>query len=118
MLHDQVGKIRAYKLVDADGRSPIHSSGNSGNLKYKKGETIEATNADCDENRDCAKGVNVATLDWCMKSWCKGWRILVVEFAAKDIAVIPTGTDGEFRLHRCKVVGEKNLKEIGLEVPS
>ena len=111
MLHDQVGKIRAYKLVDGDGRSPIRCSGK---LKYEKGKTIEVKKADCNEGRRCAAGINVATLDWCMKGWRPGWRILVVEFTAKDIAVIPTATDGKFRLHRGKVVGEKDLKEIGL----
>ena len=49
-----------------------------------------------------------------MREWRVGFRILVVEFTAKDIAVIPTASDGKFRLHRCTVVGEKDLKEIGL----
>jgi uncharacterized protein YjbI with pentapeptide repeats len=39
---------------------------------------------------------------------------LTVEFRAEDIAAIPTGTDGKFRLFRCRVVGEKDLAEIGL----
>ena len=39
----------------------------------------------------------------------EGFRILIVEFTAKDIAAIPTGTDGKFRLHRCKVVAEKQV---------
>ena len=29
-------------------------------------------------------------------------------------AAIPIATNGKFRLHRCTVVGEKDLKEIGL----
>jgi hypothetical protein len=49
-----------------------------------------------------------------MKQWRQDYRILIVEFTAKDIACIPITTDGKFRLHRCKVVGEKDLKEIGL----
>jgi hypothetical protein len=35
-------------------------------------------------------------------------------FTAKDIAAIPT-SDGKFRVHKCSIVGEKDLKEIGLE---
>jgi hypothetical protein len=49
-----------------------------------------------------------------MKAWEKGYHILIVEFTAKDIAAIPIATDGKFRVHRCKVVGEKDLIEIGL----
>jgi hypothetical protein len=49
-----------------------------------------------------------------MKEWKDGYRILIAEFTAKDIAAIPTATDGKFRVFRCKIVGEKDLKEIGL----
>jgi hypothetical protein len=49
-----------------------------------------------------------------MREWQQGHRILVAEFTAKDIAAIPTATDGKFRVFRCKIVGEKDLKEIGL----
>jgi hypothetical protein len=41
-------------------------------------------------------------------------RILVVEHTAKDIACIPLGTDGKYRVSKCKVVAEKDLKELGL----
>ena len=110
MLVDQVGKIRAYKLVDAKGRSPMQSSGK---LTYRKGETVE-TEANADPNLQCGAGINVASLDWCLREWRSGWRVLVVEFTAKDIAAIPTGTDGKFRVTRCKVVGEKSPAELGL----
>jgi hypothetical protein len=49
-----------------------------------------------------------------MKSWREGYKILTVEFTAKDIAAIPTATDGKFRLRRCKVTGEVDLVKIGL----
>jgi hypothetical protein len=39
--------------------------------------------------------------------------VLVVEFTAKDIAAIPNG-DGKFRLHRCRVVGEKKIDPVAL----
>ena len=73
-------------------------------------------NANTNDNEQCAKGINLATLDWCMKNWQKGYRILIAEFTAKDIASIPIATDGKFRVHRCKIVGEKDLVEIGLIV--
>ena len=60
-----------------------------------------------------SKGINLATLDWCMKEWKDGWRILIAEFTAKDISCIYP-TDGKFRVFGCEIVGEKDLKEIGL----
>jgi uncharacterized protein YjbI with pentapeptide repeats len=110
MLLDQPGAIRAYKLVDAEGRSPIQSVGK---LTYRLGETVEVADANTDPLVDCAAGVNVATLPWVMREWRAGYRILVVEFTAADIAAIPVG-DGKFRLHRCTVVGEQDLSELGL----
>ena len=109
MLFDQPGKIRAYKLINANGEGP-----QNGGLKYEIGKSVSVADANTDPTEHCAAGVNVATLDWCMREWKSGYRILVVEFEAKDIAAIPTATDGKFRLHRCDVVGEKDLKEIGL----
>ena len=109
MLLDQPGPIRAYKLVNEYGEGHVN-----GGLKYVIGESVEVPDANTDPAEHCAAGVHVATLDWCMREWRAGYRILVVEFTAADIAAIPTATDGKFRLHRCAVVGEKDLTEIGL----
>lgn len=52
----------------------------------------------------CAAGINVATLDWCMKEWKIGHRILLVEFTAADIAAIPTADGREVsraEMHSC-----------------
>jgi hypothetical protein len=109
ILMDQPGKIRAYKLVNYDMEGPYN-----GGVKYEKGKIASVDNANTDDTQQCAAGINISTLDWCMKEWREGYRILIVEFTAKDIAAIPIATDGKFRVHRCKVVGEKDLKEIGL----
>ena len=101
MLLDQVGPIRAYKLVDGEYRSPIQTSGK---LTYRVGETIEAK-ADTDPLVQCGAGINVATLPWCLANWAYGYRILVVEFKRADIAAIPI-SDGKFRVSRAKVVRE------------
>jgi hypothetical protein len=110
MLLDQPGKIRAYKLVNENFEGPFN-----GGLKYVTGEQCSVDNANCDENQDCGAGINLATLDWCMKNWQKGYHILVAEFESKDIAAIPTATDGKFRVKSCVIVGEKDLTQIGLE---
>jgi len=108
VLCDQPGKIRAYKLVTEKGVGPF-----CGGIFYEKGKTYTVADADCSEAQ-CAKGISLATLDWCMNEWQPGYRILIAEFTAKDIASIPIATDGKFRVKKCKIVGEKNLKEIGL----
>ena len=109
MLLDQPGKIRAYKLVNQSNEGHIN-----GGLKYEIGKVSSVENANCDPTEHCGAGVNVATLDWCLKEWRPGYRVLVVEFTAKDIACIPTATDGKFRLHRCKVVAEKAIDPVAL----
>ena len=109
LLKDQVGSIRAYKLVKADGLAPFN-----GGITYEYGQSYEVKDASTDENEQCAKGINLATLPWCMKEWQQGYRILIAEFTAKDIACIPLCNDGKFRVYRCKIVGEKDLVEIGL----
>jgi len=42
-------------------------------------------------------------------------KILICEFTQKDIAAIPYGTDGKFRVHRCKVIKEVDYKKIGIK---
>ena len=109
LLYDQIGKIRAYKLTKANDEGPTY-----GGIKYIVGETV-SVNANTDENKQCSYGISVATLDWCIKQWEKGHKIKMVEFTRKDIACIPIGSDGKFRVSKCRVIAEKNLKELGLE---
>ena len=110
ILKEQTGKIRAYKLVTAEYEGPQFRG-----IEYKIGEVIER-NADTNEQTQCSYGISLATLDWCIKEWRKGYHVLVCEFTNKDIAAIPTATDGKFRVHRCKVIKEIDYKKIGLEV--
>ena len=109
MLLDQPGPIRAYKLVTAEGHGPFN-----GGLHFAVGKTVEVSEANTDDRQQCAAGVNLCTLDWAMREWREGYRILVVEFTAADIAAIPIGTDGKFRVRRCTVVAEKDLVALGL----
>lgn len=116
----QPGNIRAYKLVTTDGDSPIAPDNGHKAIRYIIGKSYRLKKAECNTNdsEQCGAGINLATLDWCMKEWRIGYRILIAEFSAKDIASIPTATDGKFRVFRCKIVGEKNLEEIGFVKPA
>ena len=112
ILRDQPGKIRAYKLVGKNAEGPYARNSGYVPIAYKiDGEYSEK--ADIDENRQCGAGINLGTLDWCLRAWRPSYRILIAEFEATDIAAIPLGSDGKFRVHRCKIVGEKSLSECG-----
>jgi hypothetical protein len=101
----------AFKLVNARGEGPFN-----GGIVYTPGETVSVENADTDVLTDCGAGINVATLDWCLREWRDTYRILRVAFTVGDIAAIPTASDGKFRLHRCRVVDEVDLVALGLLV--
>jgi hypothetical protein len=106
-LLDQPGKIRAYKLINKNGAGPFN-----GGIKYEEGKEYSVDDANEDTSVQCAAGINVATLDWCLANYSEGYRVLIVEFIASDIAAIPTGTDGKFRLRKCRVVGEKDISGL------
>jgi len=109
VLQDQVGKIRAYKLVNKKSEGPYN-----GGIKYEMNKSYSVNEWDEDEYNQCGAGINLATLDWCMRRWGEGYRILIAEFIAKDIVCIPIASDGKFRVKKCKIVGEKDLGELGL----
>ena len=103
ILKSVKGKIRAYKLVNANNEGIIY-----GGIKYEIGKTVEVEESDNDERLLCGAGINVATLDWCKKTtyYRTDTKILEVEFTADDIIAIPYATDGKFRIKRCKVLRE------------
>jgi hypothetical protein len=104
---DQPAAIRAYKLVNEKNEGPFN-----GGLVYRVGEVVEVAGANVDAETQCGAGINLCTLDWCLREWRKGYRVLVCEFTAADIAAIPTATDGKFRVRRCMVVGEKDVSAL------
>ena len=110
ILLDQPGHVRAYKLVNADGWSPIQTTGR---IQYEIGKTYTIADANEDDAVQCGAGINLATLPWCVKQWTDGRRILIAEFTAKDIAAIPMG-DGKFRVRKAKIVAEVDLVDLGL----
>jgi uncharacterized protein YjbI with pentapeptide repeats len=115
---DQPGRQVKYKLVHANGDGcgstwGVYPAGTTP-LTYEVGLEYAVDNASTDETAPCGAGIHLATLPWCIQYWEKGDRILIAEFTAADIAAIPIGTDGKFRVHRCKIVDEKDLVELGL----
>jgi len=118
MLLEQPDNIRAYKIVNNTNEGIYR-----GGIQYIIGKTVEAEKIDLDITEQCSFGISLATLDWCMREWEPGYKILICEFP-KTVTVnkkkvsnicIPTATDGKFRVKKCKVVKNVNLKKIGLE---
>lgn len=106
---DQPGEIVAYKLVAENYTGPFYSG-----LVYTVGSEVSVEDADTNECESCSYGINLATLDWCLRHCHRENRIMMCSFRREDIAAIPVGSDGRFRVRRCRVIGEKDLKELGL----
>ena len=102
-------ELVAFKLVNANSEGPFN-----GGVVYRPGELVSVGNANTDPLQGCAAGINVATLDWCLREWRETYRILRVAFTTADIAAIPVATDGKLRLHRCRVVDEMDLVALGI----
>ena len=109
VLLEQPGAIRAYKLVNQKSEG-IYNGG----LIYEIGERIEVDKWDADEINCCGAGINLATLNWCISEWKESYRILICEFTAEDIACIPIGSNGKFRVKGCTPVAELDLAKYGI----
>lgn len=95
MLRYQPGVIRAFKALTSDGQGYIQ-----GGLTYARDALAEVADADTGEHELCGSGIHLATLDWCLREWRPGLTISAFDFTSADIAAIPLGTDGKFRVFR------------------
>jgi hypothetical protein len=75
-------------------------------MAYAVGKTYSVKEYSDDERILCDKGLNVATLDWCLADSVTKNNIdfLEVEFKAGDIIAVPLATDGKFRVRKLKVL--------------
>ena len=109
ILKYQKGKVRAFKYLNGD-ISPYQ------NCKYKVGKTYKEAlkNCDKDEGNSCGKGLNLATLEWCLQdaNFDLSKTYVEVEFDAKDIIAIPYASDGKFRVRKLRVVRKLPKKEL------
>ncbi len=107
ILKSQPGKLRAYKYLNGN-TSPYE------NAEYVVGKTYTCKDYSSDEFELCGKGLNVATLDWCLRDTnCNLDKIYIeVEFTAKDIVAIPCASDGKFRVKKFKILRKLTKKEL------
>ena len=108
-LLDQPGIIRAYKLVDEKNEGPFN-----GGIVYKIGERVDVDEWCENETLQCATGINLATLDWCIWKWETGYKILLCEFDVSDIVCVPIGSNGKFRVKGCTPIKELDLIKYGV----
>jgi hypothetical protein len=82
--------------------------------KYKVGKTYTVDDFSDDERLTCAPGINVATIDWCLREiHCNLDKIYIeVEFSPEDIVAIPYNNDGKFRVKKIKVIRIIPRKEL------
>ncbi len=81
-------------------------------LKHKAGTELKVSRCNVSPLEDCGAGVNVGTLDWCMRNRnvandMNGLVLWLVAFKATDIACLPRQHGHprkKFRLFRCDIV--------------
>jgi hypothetical protein len=102
-LRKHVGKIRGYKYVTKDLKSPTRTGPEQ--ITYKVGDDYEIKDANTDDGSACEAGINIGTAEWC-KTYCNGeMRAIAFEFESADIAAIPLD-GGKMRTFRTKCVEE------------
>lgn len=96
-------EIYAYKLVNSDFSNCIYNNGKK--VVYTIGKTIkERVNTNVSE--DCANGINVGSLDWCLANKNKNSQlILSVRIPKNAKVVIPVISNGKFRTDIVEVLG-------------
>jgi len=86
-----------------NGKSPIQDSGK---IEYKVGKTYTEKDCNTDEFNECGAGLNVATIQWCLKNTVGNDSVELIEcqFKVSDIVAVPYWTDGKFRVKKLKVL--------------
>ncbi len=99
-------KLKAWKYLQ-DGKSPYQRT------TYEKDKEYSTDDFSIDERINCDKGLNVATLQWCLNDSRNREKIefIEVEFQAQDIIAIPFATDGKFRVKKLNVLRKISFKE-------
>lgn len=106
----------AFKYVSSqDKGSPTQDNHR---IIYSPGKIITVKSYDTDEKVDCGKGINVATLMWCLHNagdiyfekaksgyiFDRRFQLVKLECKVQDIVAIPLKTDGKFRVKKAKVL--------------
>src|SRR5574343_633990 len=99
IVPDHQGTARAYKVLTKGGVGPFN-----GGIDYLAGDVFESE-LDRDESVQCSQGIHLATFRWCLDNKQEGRRLFMFSFNVKD-CVCPIGSDGKFRVRKCRKIGE------------
>src|SRR5574343_249597 len=99
IVPDHQGTARAYKVLTRDGVGPFQ-----GGINYLENNVFESA-LDSDDSVQCSQGIHLATFRWCINNREEGRRLFMFSFNAKD-CVCPIGSDGKFRVSKCRKIGE------------
>lgn len=108
-LKKHIGKVRAYKYTDKNAKSPVQTSNA---ILYEPGKDYEEKGAVTDASKDCAAGINVASVEWCQKEMSADHRAFAFEFDSVDVAAIPTANAGKLRVFKCRCIEELDRKKF------
>jgi hypothetical protein len=109
------GRVRAFKYTTKEGKSPTRTGPEA--LTYQVGDVIEVVDADTDKSADCSYGINLGTQDWIKKNRYGENRVFACEFEIEDLAAVPSGSDGKFRVFKCEVMEELDPTSFRTRVP-
>jgi hypothetical protein len=95
LLKFQKNMLLAFKYLNGQV-SPYQ------NFTYKIGETYICEDGNSDERILCNKGINLATLEWCLMETNNdiSKTYAIFEFYPFDILAIPFNSDGKFRVKK------------------
>ena len=100
IVPDHQGTARAYKVVTKDGVGPFQ-----GGINYLDSDTFSVPEVDPDVSVHCSTGIHLATFRWCLDNKSNDNRLFMFSFNVKD-SVCPIGSDGKFRVRKCRKIGE------------
>jgi len=110
LLSLQKNRLTAYKYLTKDMYSPVQSVGK---IKYEVGKEYEEK-VDKDRLEDCGAGLNIASLEWCLRETAgniKDFKFIEVSFDPKDL-IVPYFSDGKFRVSKLKVERRLTQKDL------
>ena len=110
LLTNQPNRLIAYKYLTKQMQSPIQNK----KITYKVGKEY-TEKVDDNRSKDCGKGLNIASLEWCLKGTqgnLDDYIYIEVSFDPKDV-VVPYFSDGKFRVSKLRV--EKKLTKTFLK---
>ena len=98
---DSRGMARAYKVTNQSGKGVY-----KGGVNYAEHKEFIAE-LDKDVMQQCASGINLATFAWCLNKKQEGRRLFLMSFkVSPENICVPVGSDGKFRVAKCRKIGE------------